>query len=86
MEVRVGVRVRVRVGVRVRVRVSNPNLSLLADQGRDQPPDRGDEAGRVQEDDVLRGGGVVVLAHGGPRRHHLEEGARDLPQRGVGGH
>eukprot|EP00964_Phaeocystis_antarctica_P090220 scaffold57688_cov59-Phaeocystis_antarctica.AAC.5 len=77
-------------------------LRLLADHGRDQAPDRGDEAGRVEEDNVLGGGGwlelglrlglglgfglgfgltVVVLAHGGPRPDHLEEGARDLPQK-----
>ena len=36
-------------------------LRLLADHGRDQSPDRGDEAGRVEEDNVLGSGGVVVL-------------------------
>ena len=36
-------------------------LRLLADHGRDQAPDRGDEAGRVEEDNVLGGGGWLEL-------------------------
>ena len=39
-------------------------LRLLADHGRDQAPDRGDEAGRVEEDNVLGGGGWLELGLG----------------------